>query len=274
LSTLQSRQRAQYAANVRHLKNVRAIESEEPMRRLQGRRIAITGAGSGIGAAIAGRFAEEGAAVALLDRDADALEAVAQTVSGATLVVDVTQAAQVAGAIEEAARQLGGIDGVVNAAGVLQIARFEDAELSQWQRTLEVNLTGPWLTCRAALPHLRNAPAATIVNIASGLALRPAAGYSAYAASKSGLIALTRTLAIELAPSIRVNAVCPGAVDTPMTRELYLDPRRRAETAQNYALGRFATVAEVANTVLFLTSSESSCTTGVALAVDGGRAFH
>lgn len=244
------------------------------MLRLQGRRIVITGAGSGIGAAIAGRFVEEGAAVAMLDRDARGLEVVAQTVSGATFVVDVTDAVKVARTIEQAARQLGGIDGVVNAAGVLQIARFEDAELSQWQRTLEVNLTGPWLLCRAALPHLRNAPVATIVNIASGLALRPAAGYSAYAASKSGLIALTRSLAIELAPSVRVNAVCPGAVDTPMTRELYLEPKRRSEASANYALGRFATMAEVANAVLFLTSSESSCTTGIALAVDGGRAFH
>jgi NAD(P)-dependent dehydrogenase (short-subunit alcohol dehydrogenase family) len=244
------------------------------MRRLEGRRIVITGAGSGIGAAIARRFVEEGAAVAMLDRDASGLEDTARATSAASFVADVTDWGQVTNAIEAAAQTLGGIDGLINAAGVLHLARFEDTELAQWQRMLAVNLTGPWIVCRAALAHLRGASSATIVNIASGLALRPAANYSAYAASKSGLITLTRALAIELAPAVRVNAVCPGAVETAMTRDLYLDPKRRSEAMANYALGRLATTSEVANAVLFLTSSESSFTTGVALAVDGGRTFH
>jgi NAD(P)-dependent dehydrogenase (short-subunit alcohol dehydrogenase family) len=245
------------------------------MRRLEGRRIVVTGAASGIGATIARRFLEEGAAVAMLDRDARSLEAAAREgPSTVTLVADVSIPGQVGSAIEAAARMLQGIDGLVNAAGVLLPARFEDTELAQWQRMLDVNLSGPWIVCRAALPHLRRGAAATIVNIASGLALRPAANYSAYAASKAGLITLTRALAIELAPAIRANVVCPGAVETPMTRDLYLDPKRKAEAMANYALGRLATTSEIANAVLFLTSSDSSFTTGATLTVDGGRTFH
>ncbi len=244
------------------------------MRRLEGRRILITGAGSGIGSAIARRFVEEGAAVAMLDKDASGLQAAARATSAAAFVADVTDVGQVTDALEAAVLSLGGIDGVVNAAGVLHLARFEDTELAQWQRMLDVNLTGPWIVCRAALAHLRRASSATVVNIASGLGLRPAANYSAYAAAKSGLITLTRALAIELAPAVRVNAVCPGAVETPMTKDLLLDPKQRTAAMANYALGRFATTSEVANAVLFLSSSESSFTTGAALAVDGGRTFH
>jgi NAD(P)-dependent dehydrogenase (short-subunit alcohol dehydrogenase family) len=245
------------------------------MRRLEGRRIVVTGAASGIGAAIVRRLLEEGAAVAMLDRDARGLEAAAREgPSTVTLVADVSIPGQVGSAIEAAARMLEGIDGLVNTAGVLHLARFEDTELAQWQRMLDVNLSGPWIVCRAALPHLRRGAAATIVNIASGLALRPAANYSAYAASKAGLITLTRALAIELAPAIRANVVCPGAVETPMTRDLYLDPKRKAEAMANDALGRLATTSEIANAVLFLTSSDSSFTTGATLTVDGGRTFH
>jgi NAD(P)-dependent dehydrogenase (short-subunit alcohol dehydrogenase family) len=245
------------------------------MGRLEGRRILVTGAASGIGAAIVRRFVQEGAGVAMLDRDAIALEAAAQEVSSAgTFVTDVTDQSGVCKTIEAAARTLGGIDGVINAAGVLHVACFEDTVIAQWQRMLDVNLTGAWIVCRAALPHLRREASATIVNIASGLALRPAAGYSAYAVSKSGLITLTHALAIELAPSIRVNVVCPGAVETPMTQHLYVDAKRKSEAMANYALGRLATMSEVANAVLFLTSPESSFTTGAALTVDGGRTFH
>jgi NAD(P)-dependent dehydrogenase (short-subunit alcohol dehydrogenase family) len=139
---------------------------------------------------------------------------------------------------------------------------------------IRVNLTGPWIVCQAALKPLRAASGATIVNIATGLALRPAANHSSYIASKSGLLALTKSLAIELAPTIRVNAVCPGAVDTPMTAELYRDVKRRSEAASNYALKRLGTPSEVAEAVLFLTGHESRFITGVSLAVDGGRSFH
>jgi NAD(P)-dependent dehydrogenase (short-subunit alcohol dehydrogenase family) len=169
---------------------------------------------------------------------------------------------------------MAGLDGLVNAAGILQVAPFCGTKLSDWEKVIRVNLTGPWIVCQAALTNLRAASRATIVNIATGLALRPAANYSSYIASKSGLLALTKSLAIELAPTVRVNAVCPGAIETPMTAELYRDEMRRSEASSNYALKRFGTATEVAQAVLFLTGRESGFITGVSLAVDGGRSFH
>lgn len=242
--------------------------------RLEGRRILITGAGSGIGAAISELFAAEGASLALVDRDSDGLEAKAKALSARAICADVTHYDAIKAAVDRSAAEMRGIDGVVNAAGILRLSPFDANALTDWQNTLRVNLTGPWIVCQAALPHLRAAREATIVNIASGLALRPAANYSAYIAAKSGLLGLTKVLAIELAPAVRVNAVCPGAVDTPMTSELYRDRAQRAAAEANYALKRLGTPREVAEAVLFLTGSESRFITGVSLPVDGGRSFH
>jgi NAD(P)-dependent dehydrogenase (short-subunit alcohol dehydrogenase family) len=134
-----------------------------------------------------------------------------------------------------------------------------------------------FLVCRAALPKLREAGRGTIVNFASAAGLAPRGTAAiAYIASKGGVIAFTRTLAAEAAPRIRVNAICPGTVDTPRTRD-YLrdaDGRVRPEVLSAYALGRYAEPVEIARAVLFLTADESSFVTGAALAVDGGRSFH
>ena len=132
---------------------------------------------------------------------------------------------------------------------------------------LEVNLTGTYIVVRCALPWLARAPFATIVNIASGQSLLPTPNLTAYAASKGGVVNLTRALAAELAPAIRVNSVCPGLVDTPMTAGLERDVSR-------YALERMADPLEIAQAILFLTGTESSFVTGAALAIDGGRTFH
>ena len=226
------------------------------MKRLNNRRILITGAASGIGATIATLFAAEGAKLALLDRDSDGVHAKARALSAFAAGVDVTELDAVVAAAEQAARAIGGVDGVVNAAGLMQYALFEDTSLAEWQNTLQVNLTGAWVVCRATLPHLRQAKSATIVNVASGLGLRPAPRYSAYAASKGGLIALTKALAMELAPNIRVNALCPGAAVTPMTAPLLRDPAQLAAAAANYALGRLAKPSEIADVALFLTGPE------------------
>ena len=242
--------------------------------RLDGRRILITGAGSGIGAAIAELFAEEGAELALLDKDEESIAVKAKALSAHAICADVTDAAAVQNAVDRAVDRMAGLDGLVNAAGILQVAPFHGTKLSDWEEIIRVNLTGPWIVCQAALRNLRAASRATIVNIATGLALRPAANYSSYIASKSGLLALTKSLAIELAPTVRVNAVCPGAVDTPMTAELYRNEIRRSEAVSNYALKRLGTAPEGAQAVLFLTGSESGFITGVSLAVDGGRSFH
>jgi NAD(P)-dependent dehydrogenase (short-subunit alcohol dehydrogenase family) len=236
--------------------------------RLQGRRILVTGAASGIGRQTAELFAAEGAALTLLDCDRKRLTEVAHETGGIATEADVTQEASVARAVERGAAAMGGIDGVVNAAGIVIHGSMLDVGVADWKLVLDVNLTGTYIVVRCCLPWLAKAPFATIVNIASGQGLLPnTPNMTAYAASKGGVVNLTRALAAELAPSIRVNSVCPGMVDTPMTAGFERDLDR-------YALGRIAEPLEIAQAILFLTSTESSFVTGAALAIDGGRTFH
>jgi NAD(P)-dependent dehydrogenase (short-subunit alcohol dehydrogenase family) len=242
--------------------------------RLAGRRVLLTGGGSGIGKAAAEIFAREGARLALLDVNGDAVTAVARQLGAEAFVVDVTDESQVRGAVSAAADRLGGLDGVANIAGMAIPATLQQTSLTDWNRVIAVNLTGPFLVCREALQFLQEQDKATIVNVSSGSALLPVSlAIGSYVASKSGLIAFSKALAYELAPRIRVNAVCPGAVDTPILpdvlRQAANDPQRSP-----YALKRVATPAEIAAAVLFLTSHESSYVTGATLAVDGGRTFH
>jgi NAD(P)-dependent dehydrogenase (short-subunit alcohol dehydrogenase family) len=236
--------------------------------RLQVRRILITGAASGIGQRTAELFAAEGAALTLLDCDRKRLAEVARETGGVAVEADVTQEASVARAVEQGASTMGGIDGVVNAAGIVIHGSVLDVGVADWKLVLDVNLTGTYIVIRCCLPWLAKAPFATIVNIASGQGLLPnTPNMSAYAASKGGVVNLTRALAAELAPSIRVNTVCPGMVDTPMTAGLQRELNR-------YAMKRIADPLEIAQAILFLTGTESSFVTGAALAVDGGRTFH
>ena len=235
---------------------------------LQGRRILITGAASGIGRKTAELFAAEGAALTLLDRDREGLAGIARGTHSLAAEADVAQEASVARAVEEGAAAMGGIDGIVNAAGIVIRGSVADVGIAAWQRVLDVNLTGTYIVVRCSLPWLKKAPFATIVNIASGQGLVPnTPNMTAYAASKGGVVNLTRALAAELAPDVRVNSVCPGMVDTPMTLGLQRDLDR-------YALKRIAEPLEIAQAILFLTGTESSFVTGAALAVDGGRTFH
>lgn len=241
--------------------------------RLRGRRILITGAASGIGLATARLFATEGARLALLDRDHGGLQRAGDELSAHTGPVELTDEEQIKQAVSSGAAALGGLDGIVNVAGIGGGTIVEDMSLADWQRVLAVNLTAPFLVCRAALPHIRAAGGGTIVNVASGQGLLPSApGLSAYAASKGGLITFSKAMALELAPDIRVNAICPGVVDTPL-----LPPQmREAASAPGscYALKRVGEAEEIAAGILFLTSHESAFVTGIALAVDGGRTFH
>lgn len=242
---------------------------------LQGRHLLITGAGSGIGRATAQLFASHGARLALLDRNAEAVHTVARELGAFHAAVDVADEAQVNEAVQAAASAMGdAIDGVVNAAGMAIPAPLAETRLADWNRVLAVNLTGPFLLCRAALPWLQRSSDATIVNVSSGSALLPVGlAISSYVASKSGLIAFTKALASELGPQVRANAVCPGAVDTPLLPEV-LRAKAQDPTQSPYALKRIATPEEIARAILFLSSSESSYVTGTALAVDGGRTFH
>ena len=249
---------------------------------LNGRRILITGAASGIGRATAARFLQEGAAVAALDRDDAALAATRTRLAGAAIHAiscDVADGASVARAVEAAAAALGGLDGVVNAAGIDLVVDLEQMSLADWNRVLAVNLTGPMLVMQAAFRHLRAAGNATIVNVSSGAGLSPLRQRTAYCASKAGLQMASKVLAMEAAEfGIRVNTVCPGAVETPLFRsgiDAAPDPAAAYQAVRaRYALQRVAEPDEIAAAILWLTSAESSYVTGVALAVDGGRTFH
>jgi NAD(P)-dependent dehydrogenase (short-subunit alcohol dehydrogenase family) len=237
------------------------------MPRLTGRKILVTGGASGIGRATCELFAREGATVAVLDR---------ATTSGA-IAADVADAASVARAVRQAAQDLGGLDGVVNAAGVFFNRGLMETTQDEWNTTIAVNLTGTFLCVQSAVPFLRQAERATVVNIASGVGLLPTGGGStAYVASKGGVIAMTRAMAAELAPAIRVNAICPGAVETPMTDGTLRDAAGAVVPAivHRYALGRPASPEEIAAAILFLTAHESSFVTGISMAVDGGRTYH
>jgi NAD(P)-dependent dehydrogenase (short-subunit alcohol dehydrogenase family) len=243
--------------------------------RLTGRRVLITGAASGMGRAMAYRFAAEGAATGLLDLNEEALAAVAKETGGKHVAVNLTDAVGVAAAVAELADSLGGIDGVVNAAGILRTIPFEETDEATWQLVHEVNVFAPARLCRLALPHLRAAGRpASIVNVASLGGLRPNPQMSAYAASKGGLIAFTKVLALELAP-IRANAICPGFIRTAMTDQMYEDrPEGPTATLAKLALGRAGDADEVATLAAFLTSDEASFITGAAMTVDGGVGFH
>lgn len=236
--------------------------------RLAGRKIIVTGAASGIGRTTAALFAAEGAKVTLFDRNTEALRIVADEIQASFCSVDITNEPEVAKAVAKAASDMGGLDGLVNAAGIMSKGLATEVPADDWRRIIEVNLTGTYIVARSCIPFMQLHDDSTIVNIASAQGLLPnAPGHTAYAASKGGVVNLTRALAAELAPKIRVNSVAPGMVDTPMADGY------RANVG-NYALKRLAAPEEIAQALLFLTSSESSYVTGAALAVDGGRSFH
>jgi NAD(P)-dependent dehydrogenase (short-subunit alcohol dehydrogenase family) len=244
------------------------------MNRMAGRRALVTGAASGIGAAVAAALAREGAKIALVDRDKEQLLQVSSTLKAFPVIADLSKPEEIADAVNQIVERLGGLDCVVNSAGVLAVGPFDQTSLDDWENQLAINLTAPFLVCRACARHLRAAESATIVNIASGIAIRPIIHYAGYAASKAGLLALTKVMAQELAPIVRVNAICPGPVDTSLIRDIYPDDATRKRASELYALRRFGTPKEIADAVLFLSSQESSYITGASLPVDGGRCFH
>ena len=251
-----------------------------------GRRILVTGAAKGIGLATLVRLAAEGARVAALDRDAPALAALPVRLGqalGHAGAVDVADGAAVGDAVRASAAALGGLDGVVNAAGVDLYADIEAMAPADWDRVLAVNLTAPFLVIQAAYPFLRAAGGGTIVNVSSAAGLFPLKHRTAYCASKAGLQMASKALAIEAAVfDIRVNTVCPGAVETELFRSSFAlafhsapdEKAIRDAVRARYALNRIAEPEEIAAAIVWLSAPESSYVTGVALAVDGGRSFH
>ncbi len=245
--------------------------------RLAARRILITGGASGIGEATVRRFASEGARIAVLDRDEQRLAALGQLTGVLPIPTELADATSLSRAVEQAARQLGGIDGVVNCAGVAPLQSIEAMTLDDWNTVLAINLTAPFLICKLALPWLKK-DGGSIVNIASGVGLLPGGPNStAYSGSKGGLIAFTKALAAEVAPLVRANVICPGLTRTPMTEFLFeaqADGAAPRLSTANYALQRAAEPDELANAILFLISNEASFITGSTLVVDGGRIYH
>lgn len=244
------------------------------LQRLAGRRIVITGAGSGIGAATARLFAREGARLAICDRDRLGLEAVAAEIGALALVFDVTDYQAAVDAMAQAASSMGGIDGLVNCAGISVSMPFAETGPKDWNLAINVNLTGVYNVCHAAVQFLQAVGSSTIVNMASAVALQPLRGRAAYAASKAGVVAFTKVLAMELAPRTRCNVLSPGAVDTPLVRETFPDPADIALIASRYAMLRMGQAQELADAALFLTGPESSFITGSNLSVDGGRVYY
>ena len=191
-----------------------SLPEDAPANRLRNRRIVITGAASGIGRATAKLFAGEGAALVLIDRDREALEEAAAQVNGHAFPADVRDESAMGEAARMGAEEMGGIDGVVAAAGIMKRGSVLDVEVAEWRRVIDINLTGTYILVRSCLPWLEQATCATIVTLGSGQGLLPnVPDRSAYAASKGGVINLTRAFAAELAPGIRANCVCPGLVD-------------------------------------------------------------
>jgi NAD(P)-dependent dehydrogenase (short-subunit alcohol dehydrogenase family) len=242
---------------------------------MSGARVLITGASSGVGKAAARAFAGEGARVALLARRAELIEELAGELGDAALPLptDVSDPSAVAAAVATAHDRFGGLDLAVNAAGVGMPTPLEDLAPDGWREVLAINLSGTFYVAReAGLRMLENGGGA-IVNVGSELSSIGMGQYSAYCASKFGVIGLTKALAAELAPTVRVNVVCPGPIDTPMMDaeiDWYPDPEAtRREAIERVPLKRFAQPEEVVEAIRFL-AFEAPFATGAVLPLDGG----
>ena len=249
--------------------------------RMKGKRALITGAGGGIGRAAALAFAREGAAVAAADIRPDAAQAVAEEIErsgGRALALcgDVADEGSCAEMVEAAERSFGGLDTLFNNAGVVLPGDNDatDTPLDVWQRTLAVDLTSVFLCCKFGIPALLRAGGGAIVNNASMVALVGSAfPQIAYTAAKGGVVAMTRELAVVYGRrGIRVNAICPGPVRTPMTDAFFDTEEKWASRRRYMPMGRLGSPEEVAAVALFLASDEASYVTGAAYTVDGGIA--
>ena len=247
-------------------------------RRLAGKCCFITGAASGLGKAMAGAFAAEGAMVAVADRDIEAGRAVAATLGNGFFVsLDVTDETQWTVALGAAVRAMGRLDVLVNNAGVVASNSIEETTLDEWRFVNSVNVEGTFLGCKHAIPHLRASGGGAIINISSVAGITAAPMMAAYSASKGAVRALTKTVAIELArkgDQIRCNSIHPVFFQTPMLDNIVAttrDPARfRAGLQGTVPLGRFGQPEEVAAMALYLASDDAKFVTGAEFVIDGG----
>jgi NAD(P)-dependent dehydrogenase (short-subunit alcohol dehydrogenase family) len=243
--------------------------------RLDGKAAVITGAASGIGREAARRFAEEGASVCVVDLADEPGEKTAEEVEGLYVHADVTDPDDVQRMYREAAESFGGLDVLFNNAGISPSddASILETELEAWQRVQDVNLKSVFLCCKYGIPYLLERGGGSVINTASFVAVMGAAtSQISYTASKGGVLALSRELGVEFAQrGVRVNALCPGPVSTPLLEELFAkDPEDAEKRLVHLPMGRFAEATEIANGALFLASDESSYVTASTFMVDGG----
>jgi NAD(P)-dependent dehydrogenase (short-subunit alcohol dehydrogenase family) len=245
--------------------------------RLKGKIGIVTGAGSGIGRACAIALAREGAHVALCGRRQDRIEEVAREIGDRAISVaaDVSRTSELNRLLDETVTRFGGLNFLVNNAGILTVGNAEQITEQQWDHLFNVNVRSVWLLSRGALPHMRKAGGGSIINIASTLGIVGARNRAAYAPSKGAVILLTKSMAIDHGhENIRVNAICPSFVETELTAALMAqvaDPATaRRERTVSHPIGRLGRPEDIAGLAVYLASDESSWTTGAALPVDGG----
>ena len=246
------------------------------MGQFAGRRVVVVGGASGIGLATVRRFVDEGAAVGVVDRDTRGVAALAGEGVTAAEVADVRQPDLTADAVlaalpatdDDPAADTRPI--LVNCAGTGLAKPLHAYTDKEWRRIVDVNLSGPFHAVRALVPVMLGAGGGVVVNVASLTGVRPTRGEAPYSAAKAGVIALTQSIALEYAPTIRANTVSPGLIDTPMTEVVTSTPEFRAAAEAGTPLGRVGTAGEVAEVILFLASDASAYVTGQNLVVDGG----
>jgi NAD(P)-dependent dehydrogenase (short-subunit alcohol dehydrogenase family) len=243
--------------------------------RLEGKVCVITGAGGGMGADAAVRFAEEGALVVVADVDGAAAEAVAGEVDGLPVQVDVSDEASVEAMYAAAVERFGGIDVLYNNAGISPAddASILETDLDAWERVQAVNTRGVYLCCKHGIPHLLGRGGGSVINVASFVALVGAAtSQISYTASKGAVLSLSKELGVQFArQGVRVNALCPGPVETPLLLRIWSETPGAAERRLvHLPMGRMAQPREIVNAALFLASDESSYVNAATFVVDGG----
>jgi NAD(P)-dependent dehydrogenase (short-subunit alcohol dehydrogenase family) len=242
---------------------------------LESHRALVTGGGSGIGAATCRRMAEEGAAVAVVDRDADSAGFVASEIGGVAFACDVSDPHQVAEAVGRAVDEFGGLSLLFANAGIGTMAAVGEMDPEEWRKVIDVNLSGVFYTVRECMPHLAAAESSSVVCTASISGVRPAEGESAYAAAKAGVAAFCASTALEYGPRVRCNAVSPGMIATGLTAPL-LDgfPEIVERMVAKTPAGRIGTPEDIADVVVFLCSDLARFVTGQNIIVDGGMTLH